>query len=808
MNILVVFYTLFLSIVCSSTDSRDGGSNGSTGSLVSKIDGSLFNTKECSYSGVPLLACNAKPGVLAKEFKYGGETIWKNSRGSCLSALIYFKGDKPEVVTLQYRENGRDRTLFLHYNGKKWEHKKEEHERKLRELKEAPSPVAKSAGRVDATLDILKPDRGSVHVGGDDKDGVAKRVFTPKDGFALTKVLIRGAPIWKAKAGQKCTLVEAYSKGDSILVYLKVDTGTGLDLKYLERVNGKWKDVTTTDFYRKIGAMRMKKEESPEEERERHLKRAEKEREASRKALSAQLARKNVPILNLESPNESRVSVETREDKGLEKKEYYIKRGSITSIVEGEATLWKASGKEKFVFARLFSREEYSLALLCVHTGVKDEFKHFEKVGGEWISIEKEDYDKKLKDLRSGVTTKPAQDKFTGALQSLPPSDEYPEAQPDKQEIFNCRETSNYNKSAVITRYGGPNSFQELEEFDEYGDGNSESDLLWNEIVHALNGGNVEIESPIGGRRRMKRFEGDTPYTGLDEIINWSYLENVPMNKSKERGSCHVSDPSHLNTCKNVSGMEKVTTSLFFPTFQSDTVINVSKYNPTFYNLYDYHFDDIITRLIVPLNGTEITNLSYSGHFIWNSREGESLVYATIHLRETVPVLVYILKNSPSVNKTETMLRTNHGWRLIGNYPGAFKSIPRPDVVKFHCTIDLTCPDHGRIKVFDTVIGGLKTQFFVPRPGFSADKISHKGAILWRSPESENSGKESQWRAVLVRVYLRGNSCFLVKATLKSKGGSFSSVNYVHLNEKWFELDEHESEKAKWALKSYGGLQE
>ncbi|EKX73075.1 hypothetical protein BEWA_016360 [Theileria equi strain WA] len=154
------------------------------------------------------------------------------------------------------------------------------------------------------------------------------------------------------------------------------------------------------------------------------------------------------------------------------------------------------------------------------------------------------------------------------------------------------------------------------------------------------------------------------------------------------------------------------------------------------------------------------------------------------------------------------MLRTNHGWRLIGNYPGAFKSIPRPDVVKFHCTLDLTCSDHGRIKVFDTVIGGLKTRFFIPRLGCRADKITHNGTILWRSPESEDSGKESQWRAILVRAYLRGNSCFLVKATLKETGDSLSSVNYIYLNGRWIEIDERESERAKWALKAYVDPQE
>ncbi|AFZ80927.1 hypothetical protein BEWA_003350 [Theileria equi strain WA] len=134
----------------------------------------------------------------------------------------------------------------------------------------------------NSVLDLLNPDRESVHVGGDETDGLAKRVFTPKDGFALTKVVTGETEIWKAKAGQKCTLVEAYSKGGSMLAHLKVESATGLDLKYLERVNGAWKNMTTTEFYHRLEEMRKDGEKSPEEEMEKHLERARKTLEESK----------------------------------------------------------------------------------------------------------------------------------------------------------------------------------------------------------------------------------------------------------------------------------------------------------------------------------------------------------------------------------------------------------------------------------------------------------------------------------------------------------------------------------------------
>ncbi|EKX72468.1 signal peptide containing protein [Theileria equi strain WA] len=250
---------------------------------------------------------------------------------------------------------------------------------------------------VDVSLDLLNPDLGSVHVRGDDKDGLAKRVFTPKDGFAMTKVVIRGDLIWKAKkAGEKCTLVESYSKGDSILVYLKVDTATGLDLKYLERVNGKWKDVTTTEFYQKVGGMREKKEEH----------------EQLLDALKKQYKYATPSTLDLSNPDTSKFDVHTETESGasfktVTPKDTSLDTSKITTVVDGEKEVWKGVDKEHALSVLVYyAKGDSSLITIGISkgSGSKLDFKHFEKVGGEWVSIDKEDYDQKLKDLKSGVT--------------------------------------------------------------------------------------------------------------------------------------------------------------------------------------------------------------------------------------------------------------------------------------------------------------------------------------------------------------------------------------------------------------------
>ncbi|EKX73661.1 hypothetical protein BEWA_036970 [Theileria equi strain WA] len=725
--------------------------------LKSKVDSTLFYVESGEENYVTVLKLKAKEDKNPTKLVYGGETIWDGEgKVEVLSTLIYLDGDQPELLTLHHWEKGREGILFLHNTGNKWQVvQKEDYEKLLEDLK--------NKGKLGdlVTLNLVNPDESNIDTDEYTESGLSFKAYTPKNAFHISSVMDGQVYVWKAKAGERCTLVESYIEGDSTLISIVINgSDYGLYLKYFEKVNGEWKNLTQGDFFKKLNGM---KRFGLVYERRILL-----SSKVDTKSFDVKVSNYNgVPVLQCNAKS------------GL----------FVYNLKCGNDIIWKGFDGAVCISALIYFKgnKPYIVTLQSRKNG-EDRILFLHYNGCKW-EHNKREHERKLNTLKETYRNIRLKEGILRKSTIIPSAGQY---------NFDSR-VQNSQRSDKSTNTD-----------------NLEDQLEWTDLVGALRGGNqyIAYDTDIMSMSRERELFGKMDYTDSRDLFNtqW-YLEYGPMeqiyveprdNFARYPPNFMVPDKDSCTRC----AMERMITPIFFPTFNSGSIINVSKYNPTFYNIYDYYFDDIITRLIVPWYWTEITSLSHGGKAIWMAHEGESLVYATIHLRETVPVLVYILKDCTSANKTETLLRTNNGWRLIGNYPGAFKSIPRPNVVKFHCTIDLTCSDHGRVKVFDTVLGGLKTRFFIPRLGFRAHKIAHNGAVIWRSPEYEYSGKESQWRAIIVRAYLRGNSCFLVKATLKTTYGSLSSVNYICLNGRWIEVDERQSERVKWALKACGDSQE
>lgn len=110
------------------------------------------------------------------------------------------------------------------------------HTNKLEALKKKCKHVTPTA------LGLSDPDESHITIGEYSESGISFKYYLPKYTFHIGPVMDSGKELWESKRdGEKCELVEAYSKGSSILVYLKVNIYSRVGLKYFERSTNEWK---------------------------------------------------------------------------------------------------------------------------------------------------------------------------------------------------------------------------------------------------------------------------------------------------------------------------------------------------------------------------------------------------------------------------------------------------------------------------------------------------------------------------------------------------------------------------------------
>ncbi|EKX72123.1 hypothetical protein BEWA_045870 [Theileria equi strain WA] len=218
-------------------------------SLASKVDASLFNASIYKYNGVYCLTCTPKEKKNPTKLVYEKDTIWSGNKSILfLSALIHFKGDKPYVVTLQYKENGKEETLCLHYNGCKWEDNRREHERKLE--------ILRGYQHIPITLDLAKPDRSKVDIQTKNYRGVILKECSLKKEYYVDFIVDSGVIVWTPVKYEKCIFLESFMKGDSILLTILLKDDNGYTDKYFEKVDETWKNLEHDDFFKKLDKMR------------------------------------------------------------------------------------------------------------------------------------------------------------------------------------------------------------------------------------------------------------------------------------------------------------------------------------------------------------------------------------------------------------------------------------------------------------------------------------------------------------------------------------------------------------------------
>ncbi|EKX72386.1 signal peptide containing protein [Theileria equi strain WA] len=104
--------------------------------------------------------------------------------------------------------------------------------------------------------------------------------------------------------------------------------------------------------------------------------------------------------LDLANPDTSKLDMHTETESGVSLKTYSPKGGNhVSSVVDADKELWKASGDEKCLLAEYYAKGKVELLFLEVENGGKLSTRYFEKVDGAWKEIAEKDFDEKAKTM-------------------------------------------------------------------------------------------------------------------------------------------------------------------------------------------------------------------------------------------------------------------------------------------------------------------------------------------------------------------------------------------------------------------------
>ncbi|EKX72615.1 hypothetical protein BEWA_044560 [Theileria equi strain WA] len=431
-----------------------------------KVDSSLFNVRgSISNDGVFYLTCTPKENKSLTELKYGGETIW-NGKARCkslktfsplncfkcnkqtqsengfwksstlLSALIYFKRDQPEVVTLQYKKDGEVHTLLLHKNNEKWEDNWREHKRKLKELKDAmkpvESPVTKSAEKLTTnpiTLDLFKPNESEITKNERAHRGTMIKTYSPRDTFHIASVVYNKSTVWKATEGtnERCELAKSYSSAGEIL-YLDIKDNNGnAKPKYYKKNGAVWNGIPEHVFNLQLKTMKGTSvdEDSAQNDGKSHFdlqprkdNRTNSENGSTDKPVSVKqdiatdehetVKEDEEPpapsrpltncALDLSKPDEDEIAVkESDYESGVKIKDFSPQAGlRINYILNNGNPVLQIPGDQEFKQIRLYFKRTSNLLMLIVKKPGGLEHKYYEKIAGEWKVKDKNAFNTKL----------------------------------------------------------------------------------------------------------------------------------------------------------------------------------------------------------------------------------------------------------------------------------------------------------------------------------------------------------------------------------------------------------------------------
>ncbi|AFZ81007.1 signal peptide-containing protein [Theileria equi strain WA] len=383
MNVFSVLWTVCLVGVCRCGGDSDakgalkGGekrnpseSTDPENSLVSKVDTSLFDVESSFEDNVKVLKLKAKEGVTANKLRFDGQTFWtcQGPSDACLSAILYFGESGPIAAT--YSVKGRK--VFEGY----------------RKFADGTWTSVNKEG-FNELLEELKKDLGDAKKSDEDK---AKHLPEVNESKEKTTAKQKEYPEDISQEHGNEIGKENHDLSDDTH---KENPTTPLQPTVAppsgQTANS---DQKTTESAKRGQGVKVKPVESPVPTPKEEVSPQD---NGTSKPVTDESQVTATPItLDLTKPDETKLDVHTETESGVSFKGYSSKDAfHISSVVEGRTSVWRASGDEKCVLAKLSSKGDSSLLLISLESG----YVYFEKNGSNWKEIKQDEFNGKLATL-------------------------------------------------------------------------------------------------------------------------------------------------------------------------------------------------------------------------------------------------------------------------------------------------------------------------------------------------------------------------------------------------------------------------
>ncbi|EKX73049.1 hypothetical protein BEWA_016100 [Theileria equi strain WA] len=368
------------------------------------VDSFFFNVEEGEENGIKILRLTVKSGTSTNKLFFDGKLVWqgRDPRDACSSATFYFGESGPIAALYRFKKGGDGKAVkgYRKFSGGQWTSvNKEGLEKLLEELKqtsgmndedtkhvESPETPKEEIplpdGQMGEVMDLASIYQDKCNSFDYNFAGNAVRLVVPKKDVTFTRLVDAEEEVWTPGKDEEFGYIREYlnKDGKPEFVVLIFKTLYGAVRRDYVKDEGRW--TSCTNHEEKMRSLRIPA--------------------TFRSAFELDLSLAN-------STNEC--SIFEAELVGVTTKHFFPKAGfHAKKVNEGTRELWTGGVNDYCRYCLIYRKGDKELLEIVVVENELIGKKYFERVYGEWKSLTRDEFDRKIEEMKRMETKQPSVD--------------------------------------------------------------------------------------------------------------------------------------------------------------------------------------------------------------------------------------------------------------------------------------------------------------------------------------------------------------------------------------------------------------